>query len=290
MRSMTGYGKAEYNESGVSLVIELKTVNNRYLDVVTKYPRAFMKFDDLMRKLVAKKLSRGRLELLISFKETEEASKPVTVDLTLAKSYCDAFIKLKEAFPELNGDYSISQLMRLPDVVSETFEDDSDKYQEILEKTLSTALDNLNAMREVEGEKLKLDFEKRIKTIEEIVENIEKRAPLIKDEYAKKLKQRIEEALENVQIDEVRLLQEVAIFADKSNIDEEITRLKSHISQFRDIINTENAGKRLDFLVQEFNREANTICSKSNDVTITDFGLKLKCEIEKIREQIQNVE
>ncbi len=290
MRSMTGYGKAEYNEAGVSLVIELKTVNNRYLDVVTKYPRAFMKFDDLMRKLVAKKLSRGRVELMISFKETEEASKPVTVDLTLAKSYYDAFLKLKETFPELNGDYSISQLMRLPDVVTPTFEDDSEKYQEILENTLSLALDNLNAMRKVEGEKLKVDFETRIKTIEEIVENIEKRAPLIKEEYAKKLKQRITEALENIQIDEVRLLQEVALFADKSNIDEEITRLKSHISQFRDIIKTENAGKRLDFLVQEFNREANTICSKSNDVTITDFGLKLKCEIEKIREQIQNVE
>ena len=160
----------------------------------------------------------------------------------------------------------------------------------ILSKVLSDALDNLNAMRSAEGEKLKADILSRNDTIIGIVSEIETRAPLVKEDYAKRLKARVEELLGTTPYDEARLLQEVAIFADKSNIDEELTRLKSHTVQFKDIVKQQTSGKKLDFLVQEFNREANTICSKSNDLVITDCGLKLKCEIEKIREQIQNIE
>ncbi len=290
MQSMTGYGKAEYNEDGISLVVEVKTVNNRYLDIVPKYPRVFMKYDDIIRKTIGASLSRGRIELMILLKESEEASKPVVIDMTLAQSYYNAYKQLSENFPGLKDDFSISSLMRSPDVISEQLSEDDEKYKDILLSTLQMALDNLNAMRKVEGDKLLVDLYSRADTIEEIVAKISEKAPLVQKEYCNKLKERVAEYLDGVQIDETRLLQEVAIFADKSNIDEELTRLKSHISQFRQILKQENCGKRLDFLIQEFNREANTICSKANDLAITDLALKLKCEIEKIREQIQNIE
>ena len=290
MHSMTGYGKSVYNNGGISLSVEVKTVNNRYLDVVPKYPRIFMKYDDLMRNVIASYLSRGRVELMILLKVTEAASKPVVLDSTLAKSYYDAFKNLSAQYPELGGELNIYQLMRFPDVVTEALEEDDDTYKQILTDTLKAALISLNDMRLIEGEKLKADLAARITEVENIVCEIEKRAPLVKEAYKEKLKARVEEYLGGIKMDEARLLQEVALFADKSNIDEELTRLKSHISQFRQIINTENCGKRLDFLVQELNRESNTICSKSNDIIVTDCGLKLKCEIEKIREQIQNIE
>ena len=290
MQSMTGYGKAVYNSGGVSLSVEIKTVNNRYLDVVPKYPRIFMKYDDLMRKMIANGLSRGRVELMVLLSVTENAAKPVVLDKTLADSYYKAYKELSETYTDLNSDFSVYNLLRMPDVVSEGIEEDDDRYEKILTQTLSEAIENLNAMRKTEGEKLKTDLSSRIDYIEKTVNEISLRAPLVKEVYKEKLKARVTEYLEGVKMDEARLLQEVAIFADKSNIDEELTRLNSHISQFRQIINTENCGKRLDFLVQELNREANTICSKSNDIVVTDCGLKLKCEIEKIREQIQNIE
>jgi len=290
MQSMTGYGKSVYNNGGISLSVEIKTVNNRYLDIVPKYPRVLMKYDDLMRKLIAGGLTRGRVELMILLKLTEAASKPVVLDMTLADSYYGSFKKLSEKYPELNSDFSIYQLMRFPDVVSEALEEDDDSYKQILTDTLTDAIANLNAMRKIEGEKLKVDLAERISEVEKIVVEIDQRAPLVKEQFKEKLKARVEEYLEGVKMDEARLLQEVAIYADKSNIDEEITRLKSHISQFRQIIETENCGKRLDFLVQELNRESNTVCSKANDLAITECGLRLKCEIEKIREQIQNIE
>lgn len=249
-----------------------------------------MKYDDMMRKIVAQKLSRGRVELMVLLKETEEASKPVKVDMTLAKSYFDAAQNLAEAFPQLKNDFSLNSLLRSPDVLIQDVDEEDDRYCDILAKVLSDALDNLNAMRRTEGEKLKADILSRNDTIIAIVSEIENRAPLVKEDYAKRLKARVEELLGTTPYDEARLLQEVAIFADKSNIDEELTRLKSHTVQFKEIVKQQNSGKKLDFLVQEFNREANTICSKSNDLVITDCGLKLKCEIEKIREQIQNIE
>lgn len=289
MQSMTGYGRAEYNEGGVDLLVEIKTVNNRYLDVSPRYPRSFMRYEDLMRKLVAKKLSRGRVELSVTLKVTDEASRPVRVDKTLAESYYNAASELSETFPSLKNDLTVVSLMRLPDVISEET-DDAEKYEQILVDTLSAALDDLNRMRSVEGDKLKEDIISRNRTIEKLVESISERAPLVKEEYYRRLVSRMEEILGGVGYDETRLLQETALFADKSNIDEEITRLRSHIAQLDKLVKEPNSGKHIDFLIQEFNREANTICSKSNDVEITDNALKLKCEIEKIREQIQNIE
>lgn len=291
MQSMTGYGKAEFTSDKFSLVVELKTVNNRFLDIVPKYPRVFVAFDDLIRKTVSSKISRGRLEMFITLVDNRETDKPVDVDTSIAKGYYEAYRSLSKSFPDLESDFSVLSLMRMPDVLKIGVADtDNDFYQKVLVETLSDALDNLNKMREVEGEKLKADMLSRVDNIERDVKLITERAPLIKENYRVKLEERVKECLKDVKYDETRLLQEVAIFADKSNIDEELTRLKSHVEQFRQIVNVKNAGRKLDFLVQEFNREANTICSKSNDLEITRLGLQLKCEIEKIREQIQNVE
>ena len=198
---------------------------------------------------------------------------------------------LKEAFPDLPDDVTLSSVLRYPEVLKQ--EDTVSLDEEMtnaLDIALNAALDRLNEMRQVEGAKLKEDMLSRIDTIETLVNEISLRAPMIAQEYREKLTARVKEALENVNIDEGRLLTEVAVFTDKSNIDEELTRLRSHIEQFRNIANEGIVGRKLDFLVQEFNREANTTCSKSNDVTITRAGLALKNEIEKIREQVQNLE
>lgn len=290
MQSMTGYGKAEYNENGIYLLVEIRTVNNRFLDIVPKYPRVFLKYDDLIRKTISQKIARGRLELFVTLKDVREGGKTCLVDFGLAKSYYDAYLSLKNQFPDVADDLTLTNFLRMPDVLTQTGETNEDVYEEVLLSTLLRALDSLNDMRAVEGDKLKADLLSRIDVVSELLKKIEVRAPLIKEDYRVRLQEKICDALKEVNYDEARLLQEVAIFADKSNIDEEITRLKSHISQFRSIVEKENAGRKLDFLVQEFNREVNTICSKSSDIEITDYALKLKCEIEKIREQIQNIE
>ncbi len=292
MRSMTGYGKAEYIADGITLTVELKTVNNRYLDLTPKYPRAFIGLDDVIRKTVQKNLSRGRVDLFITYQDTNLTDVSLDVDLPLAKAYVDASNVIKSQFPSLEYDLTVTSLMKVTDVIKssqQTF--DINKVAPILEQTVNNACINLNVMRDIEGAKLKEDLLKRVQVISEIVEEIKNRAPKIAQEYREKLYDRIKEVLSQSQIDETRILQETALFLDKSNIDEELTRLNSHISQFCKICELDGeVGKKLDFLIQEFNREANTVCSKSNDVTITENALKLKCEIEKIREQIQNIE
>lgn len=290
MQSMTGYGKAEYNKDGIILTVEIRTVNNRFLDIVPKYPRVFLKYDDLIRKTVSSYVSRGRLELFVTLKDLRETGKSYVLDSGLAKGYYDAYQRLKKEFVDLEDDLKLSALLRIPDVLTPDGDKDDTVYEDVLVETLKTALVSLNEMRNTEGEKLKADLLSRLSVIEDLLAKIKERAPIIQKVYAQKLAERISDYLGDVKYDEARFLQEVALFADKSNIDEEITRLYSHVSQFKTIVNCENAGRKLDFLIQEFNREANTICSKSNDVEITDCALKLKCEIEKIREQIQNVE
>lgn len=291
MQSMTGYGKAEFSTDKLYLSVELKSVNNRFLDLSPKIPRVLMCFDDIIRKTVSSKVARGRVDLFINLVDNREIEKNIDVDVSLAKGYLNAYNILKNDVCNSQEEISVLSLMRMPDVLKEgATVIDTDFYKDTLIDTLNSALDKFNEMRKIEGEKLKKDLLDRVNTIEVTVKQIENRAPLIKENYRIKIEERIKEVLADVKYDEARLLQEVAIFADKSNIDEELTRLNSHISQFRQIVEDENAGKKLDFLVQEFNREANTICSKSNDLEITRLGLALKCEIEKIREQIQNIE
>ena len=291
MLSMTGYGKGEYAEGGLELTCEIKTVNNRYLDVSIKAPRIFAAYEDVVRNTIRKKLTRGHADVFISFKDKRERPTALAVDIALAGSYVAAAKALKEAFPHLTDDVTLSSVLRYPDVLKQ---EDSQSLDEEMTKALDVALnmalDKLNEMRFVEGEKLKADMLARVDTIEGIVGEISQRAPLIAKEYREKLTARVQEYLDGANIDESRLLTEVAVFTDKSNIDEELTRLRSHIEQFRAIAQEGIVGRKLDFLVQEFNREANTTCSKSNDVAITRAGLNLKNEIEKIREQVQNLE
>ena len=291
MLSMTGYGKGEYVEGGLELTCEIKTVNNRYLDVSIKAPRIFAAYEDVIRTTIRKKLTRGHADVFISFKDKRERPTALSVDIALAGSYVAAAKALKEAFPDLTDDVTLSSVLRYPDVLKQ---EDSQSLDEEMTKALDVALnialDKLNEMRLVEGEKLKADMLARVDTIEGIVGEIAQRAPLIAKEYREKLTARVQEYLDGANIDESRLLTEVAVFTDKSNIDEELTRLRSHIEQFRAIAKEGIVGRKLDFLVQEFNREANTTCSKSNDVAITRAGLNLKNEIEKIREQVQNLE
>ena len=291
MLSMTGYGKGSYEEGGLELTCEIKTVNNRYLDVSIKAPRIFAAYEDVIRTQVREKLTRGHADLFISLKDKREKPSTLTVDTALAAGYVAAAEQIKSAFPQLTDDLTVTSVLRYPEVLKQEDTQSLDEAMiEALKKALTIALDSLNVMRFVEGEKLKTDMLNRVCVIEELVEKISVRAPLVAAAYREKLTARVKEYLEGVQVDENRLLTEVAVFTDKSNIDEELTRLRSHIEQFREICKEGVVGRKLDFLVQEFNREANTTCSKSNDVEITRLGLALKNEIEKIREQVQNLE
>lgn len=291
MYSMTGFGKGEYKEGGIELTVEIKTVNNRYLDVSVKAPKVFAAYEDRIRAAVREKLTRGHADLFVSFTDKRERAKELYIDENAARSWYGAAVRLRGMFPALADDFTLASLMKSPDVVRQ--EDVQGADEELLAAlfgALNIALDNLNAMRRREGEKLGADMLSRMGAIEKLVEKIKTRAPLVAENFRTKMEDRMKEVLAGVEFDEARLLTEVAVFADKCNIDEELTRLFSHISQFRSICEEERIGRKLDFLVQEFNREANTICSKSNDLAVTSAGLALKNEIEKVREQVQNVE
>lgn len=291
MYSMTGFGRGEYKEGGIELTVEIKTVNNRYLDAQVKCPRIFSAQEEAVRAAVREKLTRGHADVFISYSDKREREKTVRLDELAAKSYVDAATRVKELFPEILNDFSVTNVLRFPDVIkTEDASVADDELSDALFAALSSALIKLNAMREIEGEKLKTDMLSRMDTIEKLVGEVEERAPLVAQSYREKLEAKMKKLLEGVEVDEGRLLTEAALFSDKSNIDEELTRLRSHISQFRDICKEALVGRKLDFLVQEFNRETNTICSKSNDLQITRLGLALKNEIEKVREQVQNVE
>ena len=289
MYSMTGYGKAEYNENGIDLVVEIKTVNNRNFDFNAKMPRIFIAYEDALRKVVAEYVTRGRIDLFVTFSDKREDASALELDIAKARSYFQAAETLSNEFGIIN-DVTASSLMRFPDVLTEKVIKDASVFENILLSTVRQAAENLNLMRKTEGEKLIADMLSRMDYIKELRDKIAERAPLVVTEYAKKLSERIAAALEGVSIDENRLLNEVAFFTDKANIDEELTRLSSHITQFIETVKKENSGKKLDFLMQEFIRESNTICSKSNDVSVTKYALALKNEIEKVREQVQNIE
>ena len=291
MFSMTGYGKGEYKEGGIELTVEIKTVNNRYLDVSVKSPKSFNCYEETVRSLVRGSLSRGHADVFIGFTDRRERASRLAVDESAARAYVEAARRLKALFPDIPDDFTLTALLRSGDVLRTEEEGGEDEQVgQALSAALAAALEKLNAMRAKEGEKLAADMLARMDTIEGLVANIAARAPLVAEHYRTKLTERMREVLAGVPVDEARILSEAAVFADKCNIDEELTRLRSHISQFRSICREARVGRKLDFLVQEFNREANTICSKSNDIAVTNAALALKNEIEKIREQVQNVE
>lgn len=286
---MTGYGRAEFNEGGINFVVEIKTVNNRNFDLNCKIPRAFIALEDAIRKTVQNHVKRGRIDLFVNFSDTRESSSLIEVNLDKAQSYYQASVKIAEKL-KLPNDVTVSCIMRSPDVVIDSAVPDLTEFTDIVKETVNSACVKLNEMRRVEGEKLVADMLDRMVTIKDLADKISERAPKVALEHKEKLRTRIVEALGDVKYDETRLLNEVAFYTDKVNIDEELTRLNSHIEQFKEIVKIDGSGKKLDFLMQEFNRETNTICSKSNDITVTSYALELKNEIEKVREQVQNLE
>jgi len=291
MYSMTGYGKAIKELDGRTLTIELKSVNNRFLDINNKMPKILLFAEDRLRKEIQAAISRGRVDVFISYVDNRETEKKVVVDLGLAKGYFEAGNVLNSSL-SLTNDMSTTTFFRLPDVVKPMQEeDDSELLLELVASTVKEALQNMNKMRAIEGEKLKADILSRVEVLKGYLKKVEERAPMVVANYREKLQLRMTEILGKVEVDEAKLLNEVAFFTDKANVDEEITRLKSHFVQAENILNKEQlVGRKLDFLVQEFNRETNTICSKSNDLELTNVALLMKSEIEKIREQIQNLE
>ena len=290
MHSKKWYGKGEYRENGVELTVEIKSVNNRFLDIAVKCPRIFNAYEELVRSLVRESISRGHLDIFISYTDKREKSKSLYVDLAAARSYLDAAAELKAAFPAVENDVTLSFLLRLPDVTrAEEVAGADETLVEALTCAVKRAAESLKEMRLMEGGRLKKDLLSRMARIAELRDGIAKRAPLVAEEYRKKLTERINEYLSG-KTDESRILTEAAVFADKCNIDEELTRLSSHVDEFYQICESDTVGRKLDFLVQEFNRECNTICSKSNDAPLTALALEMKNEIEKVREQIQNLE
>ena len=292
MKSMTGYGKATVTRDSRELTIELKSVNHRFLDVSTKIPRAFIAHEDVIRNGLSKGISRGHIDVFLNYTLVGDTDKLVTVDMALAKGYVDAAKQLKEAFPDLHLDFNVNALMRSNEVLTlKQEEEDEQVIREMVEEAVGKAVESLNAMREIEGNALRNDLLAKIDNVENLLNKVKEQAPKVAEQYREKLRARVAEALSGVDLDESKLANEVCFFADKSCIDEEITRLGSHIARAREILSqSDPVGRKLDFLVQEFNRETNTICSKSSFLELTNVALEMKNEIEKIREQVQNLE
>lgn len=297
IKSMTGFGRGEYTDGKRNMVVEIKTVNHRYADITIKMPRRYSFAEDKIKSAIKAHLRRGKADVFIMVENIGDSDVSVQINEELAKQYLEKMVSLRDALGEpegFNDQLSLLQIAGLPDVIKTTpaAEDEEEIMQALLIPTLQAA-QNLDKMRATEGEKLAEDLLAKGEKLKTLLDQIAARAPQVATDYTAKLRERITELIGNsVQIPEDRILVEAAIFADKCAIDEEITRLNSHIMQLRDIVSTSNQpdGKKLDFLVQEMNREANTIGSKANDITITGYVLDLKSEIEKIREQVQNIE
>lgn len=292
IRSMTGYGRGEAQNELYRFKVELKAVNHRYNDIFVKMPRHISYLEESIKKIIKEKISRGKVDVYINLEYINESSIDVKVDIPLAKSYKIALEELVDGLA-LEDNIRLNNILGMPEVVStERKELDEDLIWLCLSQALHIALDNILKMRELEGKELKSDILDKLHTLEEIADKVKERSPQVVLEYKDKLKERIRVLLEdNALLDEDRLSSEVAFFADRCSIDEEIVRLGSHIKQFRNILEeSESIGRKLDFLTQELNREINTIGSKANDLEITSNVVNMKAEIEKIREQIQNIE
>ena len=293
IKSMTGFGRGEYTDGKRSITVEIKSVNHRYSDITVKMPRRYTFAEDKIKNTVKEKIRRGKVDVSIIVDNIAENDVNIRLNTMLAKQYYDNLTELRSEF-DLSGDISLQFMASLPDVmkVIPDVEDEEEITNAILIPVAEAAA-NLEKMRAVEGEKLAEDLIAKGEHVKEILDRIAERAPQVVVDYTAKLKERIQELVGSaVQIPEDRILVEAAVFADKCAIDEEITRLNSHLIQLRNIIekSSQPEGKKLDFLVQEMNREANTIGSKANDITITNYMLEIKSEIEKIREQVQNIE
>ena len=293
IKSMTGFGRSEYSDGKRNIICEIKSVNHRYSDITVKMPRRYSFAEDKIKQAVKEKLSRGKVDVSINVENITENDVNINLNKLVARQYFDNLTELKNEFG-LSGDIDLELLANMPDVLKAVPDvDDEAELTKAILVPVTEASARLEEMRAVEGERLKDDLLSKGETIKSILDMIAERAPSVSKDYAEKLRERITVLLDgSVEAPEDRILVEAAIFADKCAIDEEITRLNSHLIQLRSILTESDGpvGKKLDFLVQEMNREANTIGSKANDITITNHMLDIKAEIEKIREQVQNIE
>lgn len=291
MHSMTGYGKGVSKRDGKTITIEIKTVNHRFLDCNIKLPRNFLFVEDRVKKAVSSAISRGHVDLYLTYEQSSTDEGAYTVDLELANNYLTAVRQLENG-TGLANDVTLSTLLRVGDIVTrQQSVEDEDLLAEMTLEAASEALVNLKVMREKEGQSQKADIASKLGTIEACLDRIKEFAPKVVEDYRELLNARIAEVVEPSLVDKQRLATEVALYADHCAIDEEITRLSTHISNMRSLLEaTEPVGRKMDFLVQEFNRETNTIGSKANDMRITNEVLAIKNEIEKMREQAANIE
>lgn len=291
IRSMTGFGRGEIRTDSVQCIVEIKTVNHRYADFTIKMPRDLMPLEERIRAVLKESVQRGKTDVFITYIDLSNADKKVAVDEGVVNSY---FAAMRESSANLGYKFepNVSMLFKIPDAFVQFKEEtDAEAVWEHLNKALCIAISNLEAMRETEGEKLRKELMLLLGNCKSFYKVICDRSPLVPLEYKEKLNQRLSELLEKGIADEQRIAVEVALFADKCSIDEEIARFNSHIEQFCDAVSSEGSiGRRLDFIVQEMNREVNTMGSKANDIIITNSVISLKSELEKIREQIQNLE
>ncbi|MBO4898209.1 MAG: YicC family protein [Clostridia bacterium] len=291
IKSMTGYGAGESIALSKRFTVEIKSVNHRYSDITVKLPRAYMYLEDTLKKTVASFISRGKTDVFLSVEDMENTSGEVNLNLALAAEYYKALKTLKDEL-SLSGDIRLENLTKFGDIFTvKTVDDDADEIIKTVKEAAEAAGKAFNDMRAVEGEKLCKDLEGGIAFLNEQVAKVGERAPKIVEDYAARIRERMKEILDGYAVDEGRLLNEVAVFADRVDINEELVRLKSHISQMQSMIKSDAPqGKKLDFVIQEMNRETNTIGSKSNDLEVAKIVIDMKSCIEKIREQIQNVE
>ena len=292
LKSMTGFGRGESRNTDYNFNVEIKTVNHRYNDIIIRMPKHLNYLEEQIKSIIKSKINRGRVEVYIELEYSNESNIDIRIDMPLAKSYKSQLDSMME---ELNIEDKVKliHMLMFPEIIrKEKKEIEEDVLWQSLETALEIALDNVVNMRIKEGAILKKDMENQIFKIEEELLKIEERAPIVVIEYRDKLENRIAELLDGkIKVDEDRLNYEIAFFADKSDINEEVVRLKSHSNQFLDSLNeSESVGRRLDFILQEMNREINTIGSKSDDLTISNCVVNIKSKLEKIREQVQNVE
>ncbi len=292
IKSMTGFGRCELSDGERKFTVEMKGVNHRYLDVNIRMPKKLNFFETSIRSLLKQSVSRGKVDIFITYEDLSEGQAVLKYNASLAKEYMESLREMEEQFG-LENDVRVSTLSRYPEVL--TMEEQALDEEEIwncLKKAMEGAISQFVETRTLEGENLRRDIIDKLDGMAEMVEFIEVRSPKIIAEYREKLEEKVRELLADTQIDDSRIAAEVVIFADKICTDEEVVRLKSHISHMKDVLLSDEAGigRKLDFIAQEMNREANTILSKANDLEVSNRGIDLKTEIEKVREQIQNIE
>lgn len=291
IKSMTGFGRAKCEYEGREYNVEIKSVNHKYSDVSIKIPRQISYLEEKVRKEILTKVSRGKIDVFITLQDYSEKGKNIKINKELAKVYISQLRELAEE-TGITANIDVIDISKFPEVLNISNEDNEEIYWDELRSVLDTALDNFVAMRETEGNKICDDLKVRMERIKEKVSKISSYSAGLVEEYIVKLNTRVKELMSTDVIDENRLAQEIVIFSDKSSIQEELTRLDSHISQFLDLLSNGNSpvGKKLDFIIQEMNREVNTIGSKANSTNISEGVIELKTEIEDVREQIQNIE